>query len=88
MKHELKTWPKYFQAVWVGDKSFEIRKNDRNFKERDEVVLQEWEPHNMGEEYSHYTGREIDGFIRYITTDFLPNGMCVFEFQKTSQREN
>lgn len=28
--HELKTWPKYFEAVRTGVKTFEIRKDDRD----------------------------------------------------------
>ena len=32
MTHELKTWPGYFEEIFMGHKTFEIRKNDRNFK--------------------------------------------------------
>lgn len=83
VKHELKTWPEYFQAVWCGDKNFEIRKDDRRFKERDEVVLQEFDPAN-----GEYTGREIEGFIRYITTYEQKPGMVVFSFSESSRRES
>ena len=82
MKHELKTAPPFFQAVWIGDKPFEIRRNDRNFKERDEVVLQEWD-----EESGGYTGREIEGFIRYLTTFGQTVGMCVFTLEITHRTE-
>lgn len=42
MIHNLKSLPEYFRAVLEGTKTFEIRKNDRNFKEGDFVILQEW----------------------------------------------
>lgn len=82
MTHNLKTWPGYFQATWVGDKTFEIRKNDRTFKERDEIVLEEWEPGNM-----EYTGRAIEGFIRYMTDYEQKQGYVVFQIEITERRE-
>ena len=36
MVHELKCWPEYFEAVISGAKTFEVRKNDRDFAVRDE----------------------------------------------------
>lgn len=42
--HKLKTWPTYFQAVRSGKKTFEIRKNDRNYQVNDVLVLEEWKP--------------------------------------------
>lgn len=82
MKHNLKTWPGYFQATWVGDKTFEIRKNDREFKERDEIVLEEWEPGNM-----EYTGRVIEGFIRYMTDYEQKQGYVVLQIEITEKVE-
>lgn len=40
--HKLKTVPKHFQKVWDRKKLFEIRKNDRNFKKGDLLVLREY----------------------------------------------
>lgn len=44
MKHELKIWPQYYQAVADGSKTFEVRKNDRGFQKGDIVELNEWDP--------------------------------------------
>jgi hypothetical protein len=81
-KHELKTWPEFFQVAWAGDKPFEIRYNDRGFKERDEIVLQEFTPdpvHGGGD----YSGREIHGFIDYVTSFEQQNGFVVFSYRQT-----
>ena len=41
MIHELKTLPEYFEAVRKGDKTFELREDDRNFKVGDYLALNE-----------------------------------------------
>lgn len=38
-EHELKTWPRYWDAVSRGEKLFEVRKNDRFFQAGDTVHL-------------------------------------------------
>lgn len=50
MRHELKIWPQYYQAVANGSKTFEVRKNDRAFQKGDEVVLREYDPDKSWEE--------------------------------------
>lgn len=61
-KHELKIYPHYFQAIVDGNKTFEIRKNDRGFQVGDTVILKEWD--NI-----KYSGREIHAKIKYILDD-------------------
>ena len=39
---ELKTWPKPFASILSGFKKHEIRVNDRDFREGDELCLREW----------------------------------------------
>jgi len=58
--HVLKTLPEYFDAVFMGKKNFEIRKNDRNFKVGDYLELQE---HDLNK---GYTGRKLSRQITYI----------------------
>ena len=68
MKHELKTWPEYFNPIFNGDKTFEVRKNDRKFQVGDELLLREYYPDNyyeVGVEGA-YTGEEITVKITYI----------------------
>jgi len=61
MIHELKTWPEYFNEVFMGHKTFEIRKNDRDFKKGDHLILNEWD--NLTGTYS---GRSLARTISYV----------------------
>ena len=40
--HELKTFPAQFEQVEERKKRFDLRKNDRDFREGDELILREW----------------------------------------------
>lgn len=82
MTHELKIWPEFFQVAWVGHKLFEIRKNDRNFKERDEITLSEYDPKE-----DDYTGREIEGIITYVTDFKQTKGYVVFGYYEIGRTE-
>jgi len=42
MEHTLKTISKYFNAVCEGTKTFEVRKDDRNFQIGDTLILLEY----------------------------------------------
>jgi len=61
MIHELKTWKEFFVMVFCGSKNFELRKNDRDFKLCDELLLKEWD-----NEKQEYTGRILHRRIDYI----------------------
>ncbi len=53
-EHKLKTLARYFEAVERGEKTFEVRRNDRAFQKGDILVLQKVD--NDGKFY------ELDGF--------------------------
>lgn len=59
--HELKTWPEYYAEVLNGNKTFELRKMDRDFKVGDELILREYFPSSQV-----YSGRECIKQISYI----------------------
>ena len=60
MTHKLKIAPKYFDDVESGRKPFEFRKNDRDFRVGDILILQEWST------VVGYTGRETTKQITYV----------------------
>jgi hypothetical protein len=65
--HYIKCWPKFFDAVARGKKPFEVRKNDRDYRVGDQLVMYEWDPEAAKErEAEGYSGREVRGTITYI----------------------
>lgn len=40
--HQLKSWSGYFEAMFRGEKPFEVRKADREFRAGDFLMLMEW----------------------------------------------
>ena len=46
--HDLKIGPLFFNAVANGEKKAEVRKNDRDFKCGDFLLLREWEVEYSG----------------------------------------
>lgn len=59
MTHELKILPQWFKDVCSQKKTFEIRKNDRDFKIGDTLILKEWDG-------TDFTGREVKRTVSYI----------------------
>ena len=55
-----KIWPEFFRYVWSGEKTFELRKDDRGFRAGDTLRLREWF------ENSGYSGREVMAEASYI----------------------
>lgn len=72
--HELKTLPEYYDAVINGYKTFEVRKNDRDYKVGDLVNLREYYPKEG------YSGRNIWLKITYTLDDpkFVKTGYVIF----------
>lgn len=75
--HNLKMLPEYFQSVTLGNKTFELRKNDRDYRIGDIVNLCEYFD-------GKYTGYEIKAIITYVLKNCPEYGLdkdyCVFSF--------
>jgi len=77
MRHDIKIHEEYLFDVATGRKNFEVRKNDRNYKAGDTVIMREYNPTKEA-----YTGRAIDLKITYVLENYpaLEPGYCVFGF--------
>jgi len=75
--HKLKTLSPYFEKCWQQSKTFEVRKNDRDFKQGDTVYLREYDDVNKT-----YSGNELRCTILYVLKDFyaIEKGYVVFSF--------
>ena len=60
--HEIKCWPEFFNPAYLGDKPFEIRLNDRDFKVGDTILLREYD-----NKKDRFTGDWVFQKITYIT---------------------
>lgn len=59
--HELKTWPEFFAAVASGEKTFELRSDDRQFRSGDTLLLREFYPST-----ETYSGAELRCAVTYV----------------------
>lgn len=87
--HNLKLLPEYFDAVVNGIKTFEIRKNDRDYKVGDTLHLYEFDPEVNG--YFLFSRlpetRTCDVAVTYILThedfpDGIPEDYCVMGIRR------
>ena len=74
--HELKIKSQYFKDVISGVKTFEVRKNDRDFKIGDLMILKEFDKGN-------YSSRIVGAEITYILDDpeYCKEGYVVLGFK-------
>lgn len=69
--HELKILPQYFSEVKSEKKSFELRKNDRDYKVGDVLILKEFNPNEEYETeedgvYSNFSGEKVLRQVIYV----------------------
>lgn len=58
--HEVKTWREVFQDVWDHRKTFEVRRDDRDYKVGDLLIQREYDKDGRT-----WTGRRVRGRITY-----------------------
>jgi hypothetical protein len=77
--HELKTWTEFFDLVWSGRKTCEVRVDDRDYQAGDELHLRD---------YDRARGRYLERSIRLRITHvlrapFVPAGLAVLSFRRS-----
>lgn len=79
--HHIKVWADFFDAVAAGDKTFELRKNDRDYKTGDILEMMEFKD-------GKYTGRTVRVVVTYLLTGFegLEDGYCIMATSLLSER--
>jgi hypothetical protein len=65
--HHLKSWPDFFQPIKQGSRTHELRRNDRDFRVGDTLILHEFDP-----KVNHYTGEQCEVEITSITSFAQP----------------
>ena len=77
--HEIKIAAMYYEDVVSGKKSFELRKNDRGYKQGDKLIMLEFKD-------GKYTGRIVNADIVYMLEDYtgLAEGYCILGIQVTN----
>ncbi len=84
--HELKTDQEPFGMSFAGNKTYEIRCNDRDFKVGDMLVLRE--TMHSGEAMSkgaplEYTGRVLSRMVNEVRANYgLQDGWCILAVTK------
>jgi ASC-1-like (ASCH) protein len=84
MRHTIKILSEYFEAVCDGRKTFEIRKNDRNYQVGDELLMHECID---SREHGFYeTGGWIIAKVKYMTNyaqkdDYVVMGIEIIDSQ-------
>lgn len=79
-RHNLKCWPEPFNEVTTGIKTFEYRLNDRDYKNHDILILNEWDPVKKW-----YTGKTITvkvTSIMYGGVFGIPKEYCIMSTTK------
>lgn len=74
--HEIKIAAMYYEDVVSGKKSFELRKNDRGYKQGDKLIMLEFKD-------GKHTGRIVNADIVYMLEDYtgLAEGYCILGIQ-------
>lgn len=83
--HELKTWPAEFQAIAEERKRFDLRKNDRDYRLGDSLLLREFNPDTQA-----YSGRYILAKVTYILyggSYGLPEPLCIMSIRWEAKSE-
>ena len=77
--HDLKVWPEFYGPLVRGEKTFELRKNDRDYRVGDKLRLQEFDPAG-----GVYTGSVAVFEVTYVleNTNYLQPGVVALGIKR------
>lgn len=80
--HQIRIATTYFEDAESGKKPFELRKNDRNYKEGDILEMMEFKD-------GRNTGRVIRKLVTYLLENYtgLQEGYCIMGTKDIEQQE-
>ncbi len=80
MEHDLKTYTKYFNQLQQGEKTFELRKDDRDYKVDDIITLSDYCP--LKDEYlGRCLSYRIIGILSNCEEFGLMKGYCILSIK-------
>lgn len=59
-RHEVKCWPEFYSAIKSGEKTFDLRNDDRKYAVGDTLVLKEFD-----DRLGKFTNEKIERIITY-----------------------
>lgn len=75
MVHDIKILTEHFDNVITCVKTFEVRRDDRNYQPGDILCLREWRN-------EMYTGRTLEAAVTHVYRgEFCKDGYCIISFQ-------
>lgn len=82
--HDVKLWPKVYDAVEADLKPWEFRKNDRDYQVGDTLHMRSWCP-----DAEAYDGREMCRRVVWMLPGGqfgIPEGYCIMTLEHPSQQ--
>lgn len=76
-EHVLKCWDTYWDATARGDKTFDVRFNDRGYQAGDTVVLQRW--NREKDDFTRHRSNGHPYYLRRKIKYILPGGQFGIE---------
>lgn len=61
MTHKIKIWDEFVLDVVSGKMPFEVRLNDRNYKQGDTLIMEGWD-----NSIHDYSGKMIEAYVTYV----------------------
>ena len=91
--HTLKTWPECYDAMKDGTKSFEYRKNDRDYEVGDALILMRYDPDDADPETGMCKYVMEHGALTFVVTYIIkgdgtfgiPGGYCIMQLKRSGE---